>query len=372
CFREKTEQLACVRESQRQQAQQAENVLEQFKKQVEISSEKTYADLKLQMEKFEEDLSRSKSLREKQALEFSFQLEELKGRYEEQMCEQRAGQERERARLQQQHNVERETLVQQHQREVGAMETEARAALHQHQLQTQEWRQRDTQTISGLEEQVSCLREELLQAHGQRKQQLLELGMLRDEERQRAAQDQEAEMDRLRLELERNHAADRQLAQEKTNSRLKQIEKEYGQKLAKSAKLIAALQTSVCDAREEALRHQQEKEKHLDEAMARWDDERRQMSRHADANSKILQEKAEDLQRQLHSLDKKLLNKELEIQEQVMLVRQECEMKIKGLMPAELRQELEDTISSLKSQVNFLQKRASVLQTDLDACRSRR
>ncbi|CDQ91441.1 unnamed protein product [Oncorhynchus mykiss] len=47
-------------------------------------------------------------------------------------------------------------------------------------------------------------------------------------------------------------------------------------------------------------------------------------------------------------------------------------MKMKGLMPAELRQELEDTISSLKSQVNFLQKRASVLQEDLDACHSRR
>uniref|UniRef100_A0A6Q2YQB9 DUF4485 domain-containing protein n=1 Tax=Esox lucius TaxID=8010 RepID=A0A6Q2YQB9_ESOLU len=357
-LREKEEQLVCLRESQRQQAQQAENALEQFKKQVEISSEKTYADMKLQMEKVEEDLSRSKSFREKQALEFSFQLEELKQRYEQQMCEQRAGQEQERTRLQQQHNAERDALVQQHQQEVGTMEREARAALHQHQLQSQEWRQRDAQTVSDLEEQVSCLRDELQQAHSQRKQQLLELGVLREEERQRAAQDQEAslgrlraEMDRIRLELERSHATDRQLAQEKTNSRLKQIEKEYGQKLAKSAQLIAELQTSVCDAKEEALRHQHEKEKQLDEAMARWDDERRQMSRHADTKNKALQEKVENLQRQLHSLDKKLLNKELENQEQVMLVRQECEMKIKGLMPAELRQELEDTISSLKSQV---------------------
>uniref|UniRef100_A0AAY5K7K5 DUF4485 domain-containing protein n=1 Tax=Esox lucius TaxID=8010 RepID=A0AAY5K7K5_ESOLU len=321
-LREKEEQLVCLRESQRQQAQQAENALEQFKKQVEISSEKTYADMKLQM------------------------------------CEQRAGQEQERTRLQQQHNAERDALVQQHQQEVGTMEREARAALHQHQLQSQEWRQRDAQTVSDLEEQVSCLRDELQQAHSQRKQQLLELGVLREEERQRAAQDQEAslgrlraEMDRIRLELERSHATDRQLAQEKTNSRLKQIEKEYGQKLAKSAQLIAELQTSVCDAKEEALRHQHEKEKQLDEAMARWDDERRQMSRHADTKNKALQEKVENLQRQLHSLDKKLLNKELENQEQVMLVRQECEMKIKGLMPAELRQELEDTISSLKSQV---------------------
>lgn len=36
---------------------------------------------------------------------------------------------------------------------------------------------------------------------------------------------------------------------------------------------------------------------------------------------------------------------------QVTSVRQEYQEKIKGLMPAELRQELEDTITSLKAQV---------------------
>ncbi|XP_045575960.1 centrosomal protein of 112 kDa isoform X2 [Salmo salar] len=378
-LKEKEEQMGRERECQRQQTQQAENALEHFKKQVEISSEKTYANMKLQMDKVEEDLTRSKSLREKQAKEFSYQVEELKQKYEQQMCEQRAGQEQERMRLQQHYSTERDNLVQQRQREVGTMEREARAALHQHQQQTQEWRQRDAQVISDLEEQVSSLRDELQQAHSQRKQQLLELGVLREEERQRAAQDQEAslgrlraEMDHIRLELETSHKAERQLAQDKTNTRLKQIEKEFSQKLAKSAQLIAELQTSVCDAKEEGLRQQQEKERQLKEATARWDDERRQMSRHTDTKNKVLQEKVENLQRQLHSSEKKLLNKELENQEQVTVVLQECAMKMKGLMPAELRQELEDTISSLKSQVNFLQKRASVLQEDLDACHSRR
>uniref|UniRef100_A0A8C7KBN6 Centrosomal protein 112 n=1 Tax=Oncorhynchus kisutch TaxID=8019 RepID=A0A8C7KBN6_ONCKI len=131
-------------------------------------------------------------------------------------------QEQERMRLQQHYSTERDNLVQQRQREVGTMEREARAALHQHQHQTQEWRQHDAQVISNLEEQVSSLRDELQQAHSQRKQQLLELGVLREEERQRAAQDQEASLGRLRaemdhicLELETSHKAERQLAQEK-------------------------------------------------------------------------------------------------------------------------------------------------------------
>lgn len=42
-------QLDRARESQRTQIQQADMALEQFKKQVELSSEKTYADMKLQV-----------------------------------------------------------------------------------------------------------------------------------------------------------------------------------------------------------------------------------------------------------------------------------------------------------------------------------
>ncbi|KAK4811944.1 hypothetical protein QYF61_021175 [Mycteria americana] len=53
-------------------------------------------------------------------------------------------------------------------------------------------------------------------------------------------------------------------------------------------------------------------------------------------------------------------------------IRQEYETTLKGLMPASLRQELEDTIVSLKSQVNILQKRVSVLQEELNAYHARR
>lgn len=48
-WREMESQLDRARESQRQQIQQADTALEQFKKQVELSSEKAYADMKLQV-----------------------------------------------------------------------------------------------------------------------------------------------------------------------------------------------------------------------------------------------------------------------------------------------------------------------------------
>ncbi|XP_039906995.1 centrosomal protein of 112 kDa isoform X4 [Simochromis diagramma] len=331
-LREKESQLDRARESQRQHIQQADMALEQFKKQVELSSEKAYADMKLQM------------------------------------AEQRMQHEQERTRLQQQHSAEKDSLVQEHQREASSLERQARAALQQHQQHTQEWRKRDAQTIADLEAQLSELREDLKKAHAQHKQQLAEMALLQEEEKQRATLDKQASLDRL----ERNHQQEKDAAHEKTNSRLKQIEREYSQKLAKSAQLIAELQTSVCDSKEEAIRLQTAMEKQLKEANARWEEERKTVTHRADQTHKALQEKVESLQRQLHLAEKNLLSKELETEEKVTMVHKEYEEKIKGLMPVELRQELEDTISSLKAQVNFLQMRASLLQEDLDACRSSR
>nr|AAI42912.1 Zgc:165627 protein [Danio rerio] len=142
------------------------------------------------------------------------------------------------------HNAEKDSLVQDHQREIDSLDKQTRAAMVQQQTQTQEWRKRDAQTISDLEAQVHSLRKEVLAAHSQRKQQLMELGVLREEERQRSAQDHQAALDRLRAEmeqvrqdLEKTHKAERELAQEKTSSRIKHLEKEYQQKMAKSAQV---------------------------------------------------------------------------------------------------------------------------------------
>ncbi|KAA0705226.1 Centrosomal protein of 112 kDa [Triplophysa tibetana] len=371
---DKEEQLVRLQESQRQQAQQAESALENFKKQVELSAQKTYADMKQQMERVEADLIRSKSLREKQSREFSYQLEELQQRYEQQIVELKLQHEQERTHLLQTHNAEKDSLVQDHQREIGSLEKQTRAAMVQQQTQTQELRKRDAQTVSDLESQVHSLRKELLAAHSQRKQQLIELGLLREEERQRSAHDQQmtlerlrSEMDQMRQDLKKTHEAERELTQEKNNSRMKHLEKEYSQRLAKSAQLIAERQTSLSTVKEESRKVQQNLERRLAEAQSQWDEERRQLNRDADQTSKVFQERVETLQKQLHTAEKKLMSRELENQEQITHVRQECELKIKGLMPAELRQELEDTITSLKSQVNFLQKRAAVLQEELSA-----
>uniref|UniRef100_A0A8C9M2K3 Centrosomal protein 112 n=1 Tax=Panthera tigris altaica TaxID=74533 RepID=A0A8C9M2K3_PANTA len=162
------------------------------------------------------------------------------------------------------------------------------------------------------------------------------------------------------------------LGEKKANSRLKQIEKEYTQKLAKSSQIIAELQTTISSLKEENSRLQLAAERRLQDVTQKFEDEKKQLIRDNDRAIKALQDELENRSNQVRCAEKKLQHKELESQEQITYIRQEYETKFKGLMPASLRQELEDTISSLKSQVNFLQKRASILQEELTTYQGRR
>ncbi|XP_067859989.1 centrosomal protein of 112 kDa [Heptranchias perlo] len=378
-FREKGDQLTRMTEMQKFQAQKADAALEEFKRQVELNSEKVYSEMKQQMEKVEADLSRSKSVREKQSKEFSWQLEELKQRYEQQIVESKLEHEQEKTHLFQQHNAEKDSLVREHEREIDNLEKQLRAAIVEHENQTQEWRRRDSQTIAELESQVHQLREELIQVNSQRKQQLVELGLLREEEKQKALRDHEvtvnklkAEMERMKLELQKANAAEMEQTVEKTSSRLKQIEKEYSQRLLKSSQTVAELQTTITSLREENSRQQLAAERQFQEALGRFEDEKRLLIRDNDIGIKALENETRNCRNQIQALEKEMQHKELETQEQITHIQQEYEMKIKGLMPATVRQELEDTIASMKSQVTFLQKRASVLQEEVNTYRSRR
>uniref|UniRef100_A0A2K5Y3X6 Centrosomal protein 112 n=1 Tax=Mandrillus leucophaeus TaxID=9568 RepID=A0A2K5Y3X6_MANLE len=301
-LKEKEEQLTRVTEVQRLQAQQADAALEEFKRQVELNSEKVYAEMKEQMEKVEADLTRSKSLREKQSKEFLWQLEDIRQRYEQQIVELKLEHEQEKTHLLQQHNAEKDSLVRDHEREIENLEKQLRAANMEHEDQIQEFKKRDAQA----------------------------------------------------------------------NSRLKQIEKEYTQKLAKSSQIIAELQTTISSLKEENSQQQLAAERRLQDVRQKFEDEKKQLIRDNDQAIKILQDELENRSNQVRCAEKKLQHKELESQEQITYIRQEYETKLKGLMPASLRQELEDTISSLKSQVNFLQKRASILQEELTTYQGRR
>ncbi|KAM8824367.1 centrosomal protein of 112 kDa isoform 1-T3 [Synchiropus picturatus] len=346
-LREKDGQLNRERENQRKQIQQADLTVERFKMRI-MAQEK----------------------------ECSHELEALKKSHKQQMAEQRVQYEQARTRQQEQHCAEKDSLVQERQREVSTLEKEAKATLLQHQERTQELQKRDAQTILHLEAQLSSLREDLEVARLQHEQQLAEMTARHEEEAQTALLDKEAAMERQRLDLEyicndlqRRHQNEEQAIKEAASSSLKRMEQECSQKLDKSAKVVAELQNSICESKEESIRVQETMKQRLEDAHIRWDQERTELIQRADQAYQALQEKVGSLERQLSLSENKLLRKELETEEKVTMVHQEYAEKMEALIPAGVQNELENTITALKSQVDRLQQRNSVLQEELDASR---
>ncbi|KAM4663142.1 centrosomal protein of 112 kDa [Discoglossus pictus] len=377
-LKEKDEQLTRLTELQRMQAQQADVALEEFKRQVEANTEKVYSEMKQQMDKVESDLCRSKSMREKQFKESTWQLEELKQSYEQKIVELKLEHEQEKTYLFQQHNTEKEGIIKHHEEDIDRLETQLRNAMSEHEKKTQALRQRDAQTISDLEAQVYKLKEELISVNTQRKQQLLELEHLRNEERQKMIKDHEvamsklkADMESVKLNLQKTHAAQSEAAIEKANSRFKQIEKEYMEKLAKSKQAISDLQNSISSAREDTSQQKLVMERRLQEAYQRSEEEKRNLIKENEKTIKLLKGEVESYCNQLRLTEKRIQEKEVLSQEQITNIRKEYELRMKGLMPTAMQQELEDTITSLKTQVNILQKQANVLQEDLKMYKSK-
>ncbi|XP_009705972.1 PREDICTED: centrosomal protein of 112 kDa-like, partial [Cariama cristata] len=156
------------------------------------------------------------------------------------------------------------------------------------------------------------------------------------------------------------------LKKKKANSQLKQTEKEYGQKLAKSSQIIAELKTTISSLSEENSRQQLAAEQRLQEVIQKFEDAKQQLIADNDRAIKAFQDEIESYRNQVQAAEKKLQHRELETHDQMTSIQQEYENTLKGLMPASLRQELEDTIISLKTQVDILQKTVSVLQEELD------
>ncbi|KFW03069.1 Centrosomal protein of 112 kDa, partial [Eurypyga helias] len=286
-LKEKEEQLTRVTEVQRLQAQQADAALEEFKRQVELNSEKVYAEMKQQVEKVEADLSRSKSLREKQSKEFSWQLEELKQRYEQQIVELKLEHEQEKTHLFQQHNAEKDCLVRDHEREIEKLGKQLRATMAEHESKIQECRKREGQKVSSLHcspgvNTSLCFRK-MLELQNKSRQDTASAGLRNKREGCWAfwghvdAVPSGGVGGKVSVHVLHLSSSGCLLCVFQANNRLKQAEKEYSQKMAKSSQIIAELKTTISSLTEENSRQQLAAEQQLQEVVRKFDDIKQQL-----------------------------------------------------------------------------------------------
>ncbi|XP_070185125.1 trichohyalin-like isoform X3 [Littorina saxatilis] len=370
---EKDTELKKQKDASREQASQADKALEEFKQQVDKNQTHIYADMKRQMDQVETDLKKSKQAREKQGREFARQLEDQRYKHEHELQELRMTLENEKSQVLHETHVQKECLTSEHEREMEQLRETHRNELKALEFRYKERQEKDAKLSGELEAQVVELREELVQANQLRKQQLVELGLLREEEKQKMQRDHEAEFARLRtdaeqqrLELQKTHSAETERLLEKTNDRLKNIEREYMEKGKKSSETISELHNAIKHLRDDIKRAKENAEARVTEIRSQAEEEKSSLKKQYSSNLAMMQHELESQRTRCHNLERQIHKIESDHEEKTTRLKLEQEDRLRGMLPGEMKQELEDTISSLHSQVNTLQQRSAMLQEELD------
>ena len=373
-LREKNAELEKSLTMQRQKEQEAEETLAEFKTKMEETSKKIFDDAKIQMTKVEQDLEKSRTSREKQAKEFTRQIENERVRHEKLVSESKISFEQEKTYLIREHQHEKDLLNREHEREKEVYCEKQRGKLQELEAQFRNKSSKDGKVIADLQEVGVSLREELMQKEALYKQQLVELGMLREEEKQtfkRQAETQGAkyrsDLEQERLQLQRQHSSDMEQVLDKTNSRFKQMEEDYIARSKKMQETMDALREEIQTLKNERITLQNSQEKRLNVTIRKHEEERASLKNHQLAIVKTLEKDIERQKSITKDVEKQARNVELRLQEKISKLQYDYEEKMNNLLPRELKEELEDTIRSLRQQVSILQSRADVLQEELDS-----
>uniref|UniRef100_F7BE59 DUF4485 domain-containing protein n=1 Tax=Ciona intestinalis TaxID=7719 RepID=F7BE59_CIOIN len=279
-IKEKDEQIVKQSMEKKQVSTQAEQAIDNYKRHVNEAQQKVYADMRNQLERMERDLEKSQVTREKLQEEFRKQISELKEAHNDELNRQRLMQEHEKEVDHQRATSEHEKVVRDYEHQLSQSEARLRESLEEQERIAEERKLQHQEAIANLESQIRDLREEVVNSNSLRRQQLVELGLLREEERQKSTKEHdsvvsrlEAEIDRQRMEMHQQHAAELERQAQKTKTRLDQLEHDHRQRLDRSHDRIAEAQRKEQEMRETLMSVKKEVEDQmLDEQKRREDD----------------------------------------------------------------------------------------------------
>eukprot|EP00794_Sanderia_malayensis_P009215 gene9215-10189_t len=398
-MREKTNKIKQLEDQLNEQKRQAQIAIEDFKIQAEENSRKTFQEMEGQIEKIESDLRRSDHERDLQNAKFKADAEAMKAGYEKQLADLQATHEEERMRLLKDAETELSLRVKDYESQQESLKSNFRQAMKQSDDSYKAQREIDSKKILELEQNVRDLREEIIyvanisrsgaacllmtppfplslqviQANSLRKQQLVELGMLREEEKQNYQRQEESltasyrsQIEQQRLDLQKQHSGEMEQILERTNSKLKEIEREYSLSSEKSQHIILQLQNQVTQLTDNVSREQSEAQMRITEIAEKHESEKSDLRRHHNNAIKAMNQDIDLHRSKSKQFEKKFHEAQIKSEESISRLRLEYEEKIRGLLPNSARNELEDTIQALRDQISVIQLRAMTLQEELE------
>lgn len=356
-------------EQLRMQALQNEAAVAEIRTQADKRVEQAQSHGRQRLAQAEENAESVKAAHEQQTKELHEQLARLRSEHDAELSSLRAQHEQDRQRLVERERQQREALVAAHAQEMERVTTSAnadKAHLGEILRVTQE---EYSSHAAELSDEITALREEIATNEKLRRQQLAELRQLHDEERQRLSREHDrdasrlrAEAERQRADLQRAHGSEMDCLAQNHESKIKQLEADYTVRLSKAAETAQELRALLEQVKAERQDLAERAESQLAESAAVFDEERRSMRQQLSAAVLALQGDIEAQRDSLRHAERRLREAEADHEERLLRATLDYEAKMKGLMPAAARQQLEDTIASLRSQVATLKQRVALLQ----------
>uniref|UniRef100_H2ZH02 Uncharacterized protein n=1 Tax=Ciona savignyi TaxID=51511 RepID=H2ZH02_CIOSA len=168
------------------------------------------------------------------------------------------------------------------------------------------------------------------------------------------------------MEMHQHHAAELERQAQKSKSRLDQLEADHRQRLDRAHDRISEAQRKETEMRETMIGVKREVEEQMVEETKRREDEVARMKMQHHATVVNLQNELEAEREKLHIIQRDTHKLEYDLRDQLTKVKLKCEDRLKDTLPKSLKQDLEQTISCLRSQVKSLQQRVNVLSEDVD------
>lgn len=370
-IRDKDNEIKELINKSSEQCKRAEKAMEQFKSEVEKEQTKIYNDMRSQTESAEKEMRHAKQQHEKQIKEFNKKLEEVKRKYEKELHEAKMGSEEERSQLLREQHIQYDMTIREQQREKENLKLAWQMKVQDVENHVKEVKETSAKHVAELKQEVKKSQENAIQIEQKYKQQIIELGLKRDEEKQKLVREHEnqvgkfqSQLEQHRLNLQKCHSEEMNKVLEKTSMELKNLETEYSERNKKANETISDLQSTIYQLREDMKKQRETLEQKLTAHHSNHEQEVKLIRRQNTSALLALQQEYDNEHRKVRTLGRQLEEEAANYEEKMTQIRLQYEDKIKGLMPSSVHQELEDTITSLKMQVTALQQRVNLLQQD--------
>ncbi len=277
-LREKDQNIEDLKESIKKQDSQTEDALNDIKLKVEENSKKIYAEMDEAMSKCEQDLARSKQAREKQIKDSQKQLDKLKCQHEKEIHKLRNEFCEIEKCLKSEFDEEKKRLLNHNSEVLTELKEKNLESNFKYQAKIESL----SLTINQQDQKIGELQRQLTDANALRKTQIIELGILREDEKIKLVREKDLELQALKKEIDmskKNRLDEIILLKEAHKEEVKNILVSSNQEKRTMCEQIEVLEETVRNMKMEHQKLTQINEQTVKDALTRMENEKTYVKR---------------------------------------------------------------------------------------------